>query len=287
VGSFDVKLAEQDISSDLTAREYDAIRRLARRAGQTVSMAAAANVTRFVDTTINLALVEKIERMRWQAIVNALVQLRGDNEYAEDVAYPNPAGHRVAAGGAWSNNAYDPYTDILAGQALLAAKGYTVSRMFTGTDVIAIMGTNTNIRARTGRVGVVNNALVVTTPGNASNQEINDILEMDGLPALERYDLQYRTNTGMGYFLPRGTFVMLATTGRDAEIDLGDAEPIPLPDTLGYVGVGVPAGQDDPGRVIRVEAFANKPPRIEAEGWQTSLPVITEPEAIFVITGIA
>jgi hypothetical protein len=37
---------------------------------------------------------------------------------------------------------------------------------------------------------------------------------------------------------------------------------------------------------VRAEHKEDKPPRIEAQGWQTSLPVITEPEAIGVLTGI-
>ena len=45
--------------------------------------------------------------------------------------------------------------------------------------------------------------------------------------------------------------------------------------------------QAAPGRVIRSEAFESKPPRIEAEGWQTSLPVVTDPEAVAVIESIS
>ena len=79
---------------------------------------------------------------------------------------------------------------------------------------------------------------------------------------------------------------MLATTGRDATLDLGDSEQL-LTDTLGYTAIGRAAGQAQPGRVVRMEAFDNKPPRIEGEAWQTSLPVITEPEAIGVIAAIS
>jgi hypothetical protein len=56
---------------------------------------------------------------------------------------------------------------------------------------------------------------------------------------------------------------------------------------LGYTAIGRGAGQASNGRVIRAEAFDNKPPRIEAEGWQTALPVITEPEALAVISSIS
>jgi len=65
-----------------------------------------------------------------------------------------------------------------------------------------------------------------------------------------------------------------------------DSEDEILPDTLGYFAIGRPAGQNTPGRVTHLASFTNKPPRIEAEGWQTSLPVIVEPESIGVIHSI-
>jgi hypothetical protein len=86
--------------------------------------------------------------------------------------------------------------------------------------------------------------------------------------------------------------VLVATTGRDESIDLGDfdpsvASPELVADTIGYVGVGRAAGQSAPGRHVVVNAYENKPPRIEGEAWQTSFPVITEPEAIYIIKSIA
>ena len=67
---------------------------------------------------------------------------------------------------------------------------------------------------------------------------------------------------------------------------LGNGQVRLVENTIGYVGVGRAVGQRAPGRVVRVEAFNNKPPRIEAEGWQTTLPVIADPESIAVIKGI-
>ena len=81
--------------------------------------------------------------------------------------------------------------------------------------------------------------------------------------------------------------VFVCTTGRNEELSgpLSDSQsPLIVPDTLGYMAIGTAAGQDSPGRVLELEAITNKkPPRIEMEGWQTSAPVITEPEAIGVI----
>lgn len=285
VGSFLVELAHQDIASEMTGRAYDALVKLAASAGG--DMAAVARVIDFIDTTITLALAEKSELQRWQAIVSASVPLTGDNGYAETVSYSNPANHRAAAGGTWSSDAYDPFTDILTMADLLASKGYTVSRIFTSRTVASILAGNDKVKARTGLPVVNVNGTISVSQSRATMDAMNGALARDGLPPIELYDLQYRTQTGTDYFLPRTVFVLVATTGRDESIDRGDTEPAVLQNTLGYLALGRAVGQGSPGRVIRSEAFQSKPPRIEAEGWQTSLPVVLEPEAIAVINTIS
>jgi hypothetical protein len=121
---------------------------------------------------------------------------------------------------------------------------------------------------------------------------LNDLFNADGLPTLELYDLQYRTQTSTTRFLPDNVLVMTASQERDPGIDFGDLETLApeganFGSVLGYEAIGRAVGEPAPGRVVRAEFKANKPPRIEAEGWQTSLPVVLEPEAIFVISGIA
>jgi hypothetical protein len=55
-------------------------------------------------------------------------------------------------------------------------------------------------------------------------------------------------------------------------------------DTLGYHAIGTTGGSDDPGRVISVDIIdRKKPPRIEVEAWQTSLPIILSPEHVYVL----
>jgi hypothetical protein len=87
-------------------------------------------------------------------------------------------------------------------------------------------------------------------------------------------------------------FCMFAETGRDPNLDLGDLALYPpeildrLNNTVGYMAVGRAAGQSEAGRVIRSEFREDKPPRVWAEGWQTTLPVINAPQAIFVIKAI-
>lgn len=281
-GSMLVELGDSDIGDEFSAELYDALILLLQ---QNQSMTAVAQITNWLDTAINLSLIEHNERQRWQAIVDAVVERRGDNGYAEDVEYPDPADHRVAQSAAWSTDSTDIFDDIATAADLLASKGFTVNRMITSRQVASIMSANATIRTRTNRVTVNTSGQIMSTTGRAQLGDINAMLNADGLPNIETYDLQYRTSTGSGYFLPRDVFVLVATTGRDETIDMGDSEDL-FENTLGYTAIGRAAGQSDPGRVIRMEAFGNKPPRIEAEGWQTSLPVISEPEAIAVIHSI-
>jgi hypothetical protein len=284
VGSFLVELGNSDIASEFTSRDYDALLRILNTRP---SMDAAASLLSWLDRTVNLALIEKNEKQRWEAIVSASVVRSGDNGYTETVSYSNPANHRAAAGGTWSSNSYDPFADILAMADLLESKGYTVGRIITSRTVLSILAGNDKVKARTGVATINASGQITATAGRATRDAINGALERDGLPAIETYDLQYRTQTGTGYFLSRSAFVLVATTGQDESIDLGDTNSRMVANTLGYTALGRAAGQAMPGRVLRMEAFENKPPRIEAEGWQTSLPVITNPEAIAVITSIS
>lgn len=284
VGSFLVELGNSDIASEFTSRDYDALLRILNTRP---SMDAAASLLSWLDRTVNLALIEKNEKQRWEAIVSASVVRSGDNGYTETVSYSNPANHRAAAGGTWSSDSYDPFADILAMADLLESKGYTVGRIITSRTVLSILAGNDKVKARTGVATINASGQITATAGRATRDAINGALERDGLPAIETYDLQYRTQTGTGYFLSRSAFVLVATTGQDESIDLGVTNSLMVANTLGYTALGRAAGQAMPGRVLRMEAFENKPPRIEAEGWQTSLPVITNPEAIAVITSIS
>jgi hypothetical protein len=284
VGDFLVELAESDIKREFTAREYDALIAYLMRGDDMEALLA---VTDWLDITVNLALAEKNEVMRWQAIEKAVVERRGFNNFHEDVAISNPTGHRVVAAGTWSNDTYDPFQDIYAVAQVLIDKGYMVSRMITSRRVVNILSGNAKVAQRSGRLIVSAGGNAQLTGDRATLTSINAALSAEDLPPLETYDLQYRTETGFKRFISNDVLIFIATTGRDVEIDLGDDEPMFLPNTLGYTGIGRPAGQSQPGRVIRSELHESKPPRIEGEGWQTSFPVILDPEAVAVIKTIS
>jgi hypothetical protein len=285
-GSVDVKVFDTDIGSELTSRDYEA---LLRYLGRNDSLEAIANVTNFLDTTVNQSLEELREVYRWQAIEKALVQRRGHNGFRDDIPYSNPSGHRAVAAAAWSNNATDIMADVFNRVQLLADKGFQVSRIFTSRKVAGIMGLNAIMRSRTGKISINVGGGLVVQGGRASLQEINAAFSAEGLPQVELYDLIYRTQSGTSRFISDDCMIFVGTTGRDASIDLGDAATPAeiLPDTLGYLAVGKGTGQPTPGRVIQAKFKDNRPPRVEAEGWEAISPVILEPEAIAVISGIA
>jgi hypothetical protein len=283
LGSFLVETGTQDILAELTGREFDALVAAANR-GDAESVAQ--TITNWVDLRVNRALIEKTEVQRWQALVDAQVVRVGANGYTETISYSDPAGHRSAEGGSWANDAYDPMDDIIAKHELLASKGYRTSRIITSTAVVSALAKNAKISARTGTLQVVGGSLV-SAGGFATINSINQMLQSNGLPVIETYDATYRTEDGtMNKFLAEDAMVFVAEGGLDPQTFQFEDETRVVSNPLGYTAIGRGAGQQEPGRVINVEVKTNKPPRVEAEGWQESLPVITEVEAVAVINDI-
>ena len=150
IGTFDVELGNQDIKRQFDAAAYDGFKRLLM---VNRTMDGMAQLIDWFDTNIVRALVDVTEKQRWQAIVDAQVVRVGDNNFTETVTYPNPAGHRFNAGGTWSSDAYDPWTDIVAGANILWDKGYEVNRIITSRRVVGIMQNNDKVAARPGTCG--------------------------------------------------------------------------------------------------------------------------------------
>lgn len=292
VGSMRVTLGNQDIASEFDSETYDAyiamekLNSMSENVGNP-GMIEMTGLVDWFDQRINLGLIEKIEKMRWEGIVDAIIPLRGDNGYEEDVALPNPAGHRVSAGEDWTDPADDPLQDIYDMMDTADAEGYTIGTLVASRPVINALRRHPKVVAAVGGyVSVDNTGALVGTTRRVTLEDLNSFLGQDDIPPIVSYNLQYRTQLASGYFLKRDVMVGLALTGRDMNIDLGDAEPLPLMDTLGYVGVGRAAGQSGSGRASSVEVFSNKPPRAEFEGWQTTFPVVLDPQAIYVIKDI-
>src|SRR5690606_21659972 len=84
IGSFLVELAESDIAREFSSSDYDALLVIL---ANNATMEAEAQIINWADRVLNLALVELLELWRWQAIVNAKIEARGDNKFAEDISY--------------------------------------------------------------------------------------------------------------------------------------------------------------------------------------------------------
>lgn len=288
IGQMVVELGDSDIGRNMTGQDYDALVEFLNVGSE---MEAAAQVINWTDTVINQALVEHNERQRWNAIVDAKVVRKGDNGYTEDVFYPDPAGHRVAAAGDWTSDSYDPWADVQAMVEKLADKGFTVNRVITSTAVMTTLMRNVNVARRSGNVSIVRTGDTDFNEyqSTMTRGDLQGLAQQEGLPPFETYDLGYWTEDGRYRFLKKDVMVFVCETGRDEEyVNVFDPEDLRyVPETLGYTAVGRAVGQAGPGRVIVVRPETNtKPPRLEAEGWQTSLPVITEPEAIGVVNSI-
>lgn len=282
-GSMFVSLGNQDVAAQLTSKDYDALLRHLR---SNATMETIANsIMQWTDNSIVQPMVRLQEKQRWDALVGAQIVRVGDNGYSETVTYPNPAGARAAAGGAWSTDTYDPFNDIYAHVDALTALGYTANRFITSRRVVTILGRNDIVQKRSAGVRYVSNTEVIL--GRITAADINSALGADGLPAIETYDQVYYDLAGTHRYIPDNVFIILATTGSDETIQYPQGEPRLVENVLGYSAVGTAAGQNTPGRVVMMEAKNDKPPRIEGQGWQTTLPVLMEPEAIRVITGIA
>lgn len=282
-GEFLVDLGNTNIGAEMSAQEFEALQDYL---DSNMSMEAMASVTKWLDTRVNIAMIENAEKQRWQAIVDSSVVRIGDNAYSETVTYENPAGHRAAAAAAWSTGSTDIFDNIHAAADVLIGKGYEVGRIITSRNVVSIMSQNDTVKTRGGVAVVDANGQITSASGRVTGDTIDALLLQDQLPPIETYDLQYRTSDGTKRFLKSDVMVLIGTTGVDEDIDLGDSEKL-LTDTLGYHAVGKATGQTTNGRTIKLDFDGNLPPRVYAQGWQTHLPVITEPEAIAVITGIA
>ncbi len=283
VGSMLVELGESDIGIEITAQDYD---NLIDFLAVGNDMQAAATVLGLTDAQANQSLAMLNEKQRWDAMLTASVVRKGDNDYEETVTYPNPTGHRVAAGGTWSSDTYDPLADIIAVKEKAEDKGLEIRRIITTSTDVAKLMRNEKVARRSASVTVVTATETYTDP--LDRAAFDGKFRSMGLPAIETYDGRYYDQEGTaGRFLPSGNMVFVCATGRSETVEPQTGDSFTLEDTLGYTGIGRAAGQQSPGRVIRVEPFDNKPPRVEVQSWQTALPVIQDPEAVFVISGIA
>lgn len=310
VGSFDVKFGNTNQKDALDPATYEAVMDLLTQAGDTTSldMQAMTQVLNWYETSITGPVLELNEKQRWDAIVEAKVMRTGANGFSELVEYSNPAGHRVnvlsgsvanPAGWHETDGSYDPFLDFFAGLRFLAGKGYTVTRVLSCFEPWYTFAKNPAINTRFSGISIDVSGNLARTETLANRDRINAELQSNGIPKWEIYDRNYNfrnpndpNNLESGRFLgertdENGTYfpiVLAATTGRNEIVELGpEQEPIRLEDTLGYFGVGRVVGQPTTGRIINTKVADMHPGGLEAECIQEGLPVITEPEALYII----
>jgi hypothetical protein len=294
VGGFRYELGHSDIERDMTSQDYDAVIEHLNQGGD-FQQAAANTVLDFTDTAINRALVEFNEMQRWIYWETGQVTIQLPRGGQEVVDYPQPdgGGHRLTAGGPWSDDSYDAIADIERAADVLRDKGYRVDNIVLSNRVLRILSNRDDIRKLGGTAVTVPDDS--SAPGfsiaafRADRNVVANAFDALGLPAPLRYDLHYWSQNGQERFMSDDVAVFIgeATSGRERIVNNEKPEDVRvLPNTLGYVGVGRAAGQSSRGRAIDVQQFTNKPPRVQMEGWQTSLPIPQEPESTSVIDGI-
>jgi len=283
-GEMLVELGESDISKTLTGKRYDD---MVEYLNQSADLASE-EMLNWVNSMLNMALVEFNEKQRWECLINAAVDIV-INGSERTVSYPDPAGHRVAAAGDWTSDTYDPMDDVFSMQQFLRAKGYVIEGIYTSHEVMTTLRQNPNVAKRSGNVMSLNTTDSEIYVQNIQNSDVQNVFDQNNLPTPQEYNLNYYTEDGTPKrFLPKDAMVFVCRTGNETEVRLS-ADPDQrrmLRDTVGYTGIGTPAGQPTPGRAFDLQAQSDKPPRIEGDAWQTSLPVLTNPEAIGVINDI-
>lgn len=292
--SFAVELGESDLGMTLDAKEFDTFRKQLNSG----SMESAARSLLDLGGRVTEGLQMRNEVWRWQALLDGRIVAKHGNIQFE-VEYAKPAGHRVeilggtqAAKDGWYNEQYDPFDDIFAMADMLKGKGYEIGDIWTTQEILTVILRNRAAQRRMGNVVINYNTEggLTTYQGRVTQDKILEILRAEGLAirrGVQRVDGTYNTRRQTRRFFHSDAMLFTCLTGRKEEYpdERGEnGKPLIIQDTLGYLGVGTPAAQDNPGRVLTYEAILNKkPPRIEVEGWQTSGPVILDPEALGVL----
>jgi hypothetical protein len=318
LGEFKVAFGHTNLFDNLTAHEWDQILKLLAMGdnggGDNATLAAMAKILQFVANILESHMALN-ELYRSQALIDSQVKRRGSNGYAEDVAYPNPSGHRVnlasgtiATPTGWFGTvtAYDPFNDLFAAQRFLARKGYVIDKIVSNFTIAHQFAQHPSVRDRVGGVTLISAGGGVTRPsGSVSMDKLDMELQANRLPPWTIYDKTYNfasttstkpSGVEVGQYLLRGTaaapihpVLLVCRTGRDESlIDFGDRSSLPnggltLQNTLGYYGIGRVAGEAAPGRKLFEETIDKHPVGMYAEMLQEGLPVITEPEAIYVL----
>lgn len=294
ISSRNIILGELDVERELTGKAFDDMVRIAESSEE----AARLQLIDWMNTALNISLIEKSEIQRWQMLEDGVVIIKGSDGKENTVTMdrdPNltitvPAGTAQNPTGLYGTD--DPMTYISAMVKALSDKGKTVTRIITDNQTISGLSMNPKMQGRLGNQVFVPSGNSLTTEQRTGLVDVgslnNYLRTFWGLPPLESYDLTYRTSDyKYKHFKSRGTMLFIGDSGqREIITQAGNLQPtgnLTLENTLGYYAVGLAVGQLSPGRVIVSAEKRLKPVGITGQGFQTSFPVLNKPDSLGVI----
>ena len=224
--------------------------------------------------------------MVWEAIIDAEVQIEGDDGFTDTVAISNPAGARVASGD-WADPTYDPMIDIYARADYLKAKGIRVTRQIAPNEKVSQLLNHPKVKTAARGFITIDAGALVGSENRLTLNALNSFFAENELPPVVKYDKTYNVQNGPSrHFLKRDAWAMIGETDTSEEIPVEDGDPLIIENTLGYTAIGRNAGYPNPGRMVKTEAHDGKAPHIDGESFQESFPVILNPESLTVLTDI-
>lgn len=305
IGTMKVDLGHTDTADEFTGKDHDGLVKLLMRGGDEQAIA---QVIRWSDNSLLRPHIIKNELQRWQAIVQGQVIRAGSNGYTETVQYYTPSGMRPTISGGttgspagWYGSNYDPYTDIFAGVQKLQDLGYEVTDMVCSGKLLSVLQQNAKVVLRTSKVVVNSSGSIVGSSGRVSMEELQQINTAEGLPQFTRYNAGYETDTGFRRYLDspsndRDYLILIGRSGLQWDLKTDyttrvdgtttsgfDSQAVVLDNTLGYYAIGRNVGQAASGRTVYTEFQGKKPVGLFGESYQCGLPVIQQPDSIYVI----
>lgn len=281
-GSVLVELGEKDAGAQIFGRELEQVRRALNNGRLYGADSAESLLARFSVSGSLVPLLDKAEKERWEAMVDGQIIRAGDNGYGETVPLANPVGHRVNVTDEVDDPAVNPMEAVAAQLSFMAGKGYTVNRIVTSTRLLrAILNNPSTSKALYGVRDP--SGEIWSGTGMATLGSLNSWMGANGYPAIEVYDGTYDTLFGRKRFLRDDAMLFVATNPVPDEAirALSATSLLPEATSLGYYGIGIAENQSEPGRVVIADYYdRDRGARISVKGWETSAPVILQPESL-------
>jgi hypothetical protein len=293
-GAIRYRLGNSDLLVEITGADYDA---LVKWLNQNLSMQAAARLLGLFNTKLVQALVEHDELKIWEAIQFNTVTLRGDNGFFSYEEGPDLTDHFVdLSAEPWTDPDVDPWVAIFEQVDKLVDLGFDRGgiRFVSTNRVMNALRRNPFTKDRAGRSVITTNESgqvnAVRLTGTLSLTDTSGIFESEGLQAPVVYDRRIVTETGEVRAYAEGHMSLIASTGMSEEVRFNQDNPEDVRvvnDVLGFLGISRPNGNPTPMRETFVRAYTEqKDKRVEAEGDQTTGPVILMPQARIEMSGM-